>query len=107
MGHAHHQWLQDASEDIQRDYDRLYMKASDPKNTQAVGHENETLWEEFLTNWLPPQYEVATRKYILGTRDTETEPFETDLIVFHPGYPRKLRAKTHIMAAGVAAAFST
>lgn len=107
MGHAHHQWLQDASHDIQRDYDRLYTKASDPKNTQAVGHENEALWEEFLSNWLPPQYEVTTRKYILGTVDTETEPFETDLIVFHPGYPRKLRAKTHIMAAGVAAAFST
>jgi hypothetical protein len=107
MGHAHHQWLEDASEDIQRDYERLYKKAANPKNTQLVGHENEGIWDDFLRNWLPPQYEVATRKYIIGTVDTGTEPFETDLIVFHPGYPRKLRQKTHVLAAGVAAAFST
>ncbi|CAH0292648.1 hypothetical protein SRABI26_04279 [Arthrobacter sp. Bi26] len=107
MGHEHHQWLEDASADIQRDYERLYKKAADSKNTQLVGHENEGIWDEFLRNWLPPQYEVATRKYIVGTADADIQPFETDLIVFHPGYPRKLRQKTRVLAAGVAAAFST
>lgn len=107
MGHVHHQWLEDASDDIQRDYDRILNKARQVGRTQEAGHENEQVWETFLTNWLPPQYEVATRKYIVGTADEQPKPFETDLIVFHPGYPLKLRERTHVMAAGVAAAFST
>lgn len=107
MGHAHHQWLEDASADIERDYKRLYSKAAKSGTTQEVGHENEAVWATFLSNWLPPQYEVTTRKYIVGTLDTADNPFETDLIVFHPGYPRKLREKSQVMAAGVAAAFST
>jgi len=107
MGHAHHEWLKDAGDDIERDYQRLFKKAARRGATQEVGHENEELWATFLCNWLPPQYEVATRKYIVGTTDAGHQPFETDIIVFHPGYPRKLHEKTQIMAAGVAAAFST
>lgn len=107
MGHVHHEWLKDASHDIERDYQRLFHKAARPGATQEVGHQNEELWATFLSNWLPPQYEVTTRKYIVGTVDTKNEPFETDIVVFHPGYPRKLREKSRVMAAGVAAAFST
>lgn len=107
MAFLHHQWIQDAATDIQRDYDRLYAQATERGRAQEVGHGNETIWQNFLTNWLPPQYEVATRKYIVGTKDTDENPFETDLVVFHPGYPRRLRTESHVMAAGVAAAFST
>lgn len=107
MGHMHHEWLLDASEDIQKEYDRLFSKAAEPGRTQEVGHQNESLWADFLTQWLPLQYQVETRKYIIGTRDSENPPFETDLVVFNPGYPSKLRDKSHVMAGGVAAAFST
>lgn len=107
MGHAHQEWLKDASADIDRDYKRLYEKAARSGTTQEVGHQNEAIWQTFLSAWLPPQYEVATRKYIVGTADSDWEPFETDIVVFHPGYPRNLREKTQVMAAGVAAAFST
>ncbi len=107
MARIHHQWLQDASADIKRDYDRLYKKAADPSKTQLVGHLNEAIWTEFLSNWLPPQYEVATRKYIVGTQETASDPFESDLIIFHPGYPLKLRDKQEVLPSGVAAAFST
>lgn len=93
--------------EIQKDYDRLHAKAKTEGRTQEVGHENEAVWAKFLTNWLPPQYEVATRKYIIGTNQGDAAPFETDLVIFHPGYPRKLRDETHVMAAGVAGAFST
>lgn len=28
MGHAHHEWLKDAGDDIERDYQRLFKKAA-------------------------------------------------------------------------------
>lgn len=107
MEHLHHAWLREAGLQIQRDYERLHAKARMEGRAQEVGHENEAVWAQFLTHWLPPQYEVATRKYIIGTNQGDAAPFETDLVIFHPGYPRKLREESHVMAAGVAAAFST
>jgi hypothetical protein len=34
------------------------------------------------------------------------EKFETDLVVFNPGYPERLRSRVEVLAGGVAAAFS-
>jgi hypothetical protein len=107
MGHKHHQWLKDASQDIQKDYDQLFRTAAESGRTQEVGHGNERVWQRFLQNWLPPQYEVDTRKYIIGPRDSAARPFETDLVIFNPGYPKMLRGMNEVMSGGVAAAFST
>ncbi|RAG86235.1 hypothetical protein DN069_07725 [Streptacidiphilus pinicola] len=87
---------------MREDYDRLHLQArTDP---QRSGHGGEGTWEQFLSDWLPPHYEVATRKYIIP--DDGDDVFETDLVVFRPGYPRALRKRVEVLAAGVAAAFS-
>lgn len=106
MAHEHHHWLEAASESIRSDWNRQRELARHAERTQQVGHEHETTWSKFLENWLPPQYEVATRKYIVGTHLNQGRPSETDVVIFRPSYPRQLRRETHIMAAGVAAAFS-
>jgi hypothetical protein len=55
---------------------------------------------------LPPQYELGKRKYLLlETPDGPTVTPETDLVVFYPHYPEKLRTKESVLASGVAAAF--
>ena len=107
MGHAHHSWLKASGQDIQRDYDELFAKAAQSGRTQEVGHGNEAVWQRFLENWLPPQYEVGTRKYIIGPNDPDAQAFETDIVVFNPGYPKMLRQRHEVMSGGVAAAFST
>jgi hypothetical protein len=89
------------------DWERVFSQVSESKaRTQEAGHEMETAWSTFLSNWLPPTYEVRPRKYIIGEVDTPWPPFETDLVVFRPSYPKLLRDKTHVLASGVAAAFS-
>ncbi|WP_353806672.1 DUF6602 domain-containing protein [Mycobacterium sp.] len=81
--------------------------ARDPGEIQRIGHTNESEWVGALRKWLPPQYDIGTRKYILledegGGKVTK----ETDLVIFHPAYPIELRTKASVLAGGVAAAFS-
>ncbi|WP_367667011.1 DUF6602 domain-containing protein [Streptomyces sp. DG2A-72] len=100
---VHHRWLQSVEEDIQREYARLHEAArSDP---QRAGHGGEGTWRRILGDWLPPQYEVATRKYIIP-EVPDGDVFETDLVVFQPSYPQALRQREEVLASGVAAAFS-
>ncbi|MFC9677431.1 DUF6602 domain-containing protein [Streptomyces sp. NPDC056949] len=99
---VHHRWLRAVEQDIQQEYTRLHAEArSDP---QRAGHGGEGTWARILSDWLPPSYEVATRKYIIPEEGNDT--FETDLVVFRPSYPRALRAREEVLASGVAAAFS-
>lgn len=99
----HHRWLQSVEQDIQQEYTRLHEAArSDP---QRAGHGGEGTWKRILGDWLPPQYEVATRKYIIP-EESDGEVFETDLVVFQPSYPQALRVREEVMSSGVAAAFS-
>jgi hypothetical protein len=99
---VHHQWLDDFTRSIREDYERLHAEArSDP---QRAGHGGEETWARLLREWLPPTYEVATRRYIVPEEGDET--FETDIVVFNPGYPRRLRERRDVLAGGVAAAFS-
>lgn len=107
MIHKHHEWLTDVNDSIVRDYEREQKMAQTKGRTQETGHVVESLWDVVLTDWLPPQYEVAKRKYILLENDEGTSlPKETDVVVYHPHYPEKMRKKNYILASGVAAAFS-
>lgn len=107
MIHKHHEWLADVNDSIVQSYEREQEMARTSGRTQETGHVVESLWDGVLTEWLPPQYEVEKRKYILlENEDGTTLPKETDLVVFHPHYPEKLRKKSYILASGVAAAFS-
>lgn len=107
MEHEHHQWLADVNRLIVEAYERDAEMARQPKNIQRVGHRAESHWEEVLKEWLPPQYGTGTRKYILLEKENgPSVTKETDLVVFHPHYPEKLRDKSSVLASGVAAAFS-
>jgi hypothetical protein len=89
-------------QEISEDYARLHRAALlDP---QRAGHGGEGTWVNVLEHWLPPAYEVATRKYIVP--EIGDSEFETDIVILNPSYPTRLRAHEEILAGGVAAAFS-
>lgn len=101
--HAHHQWLAQWQVDVGDDYRRLHEAAL--RDPQYAGHGAEATWRRLLQEWLPPAYEVGTRKYIVPEQG-EDSPFETDLVVFNPSYPERLRQREQVLTGGVAAAFS-
>jgi hypothetical protein len=108
MIHEHHQWLADVNDSIVESYKRDEAMAREPGQIQRTGHRVESRWKGVLRDWLPPQYEVGDkRKYLLlETEDGPTVTKETDLVVFYPHYPEKLRDNESVLASGVAAAFS-
>jgi hypothetical protein len=102
VAHRHHEWFKALSLSIQDDWDRLHAAAL--KDPQKAGHGGEATWAQLLNAWLPDAYAVGTRKYILPEDDTD--PFETDIVIFNPGYPQALRDREEVLAGGIAAAFS-
>ena len=83
MDHEHHQWLADVNKSIVDSYERDQDMARQPKNIQRTGHRVESRWDEVLSDWLPPQYAIGKRKYIL--LETEGGPAttkETNLVIF-------------------------
>lgn len=79
----HHDWLAKVAADISDDHDdRLHAAARDASRVQQSGHGAEATWIRFLTDWLPPQYGVERRRYIVPEEGDET--FETDIVVFRP-----------------------
>jgi hypothetical protein len=102
VAHVHHEWLNEFTQSIAADYERLHDEAR--RDPQRSGHGGEETWARLLREWLPPAYSVGTRKYIVPEEGEES--FETDLVVFNPGYPERLRHRRDVLAGGVAAAFS-
>ncbi|MDX6227027.1 MAG: hypothetical protein QOI76_417 [Frankiales bacterium] len=99
---VHHAWLAKWEREVEEEYNRLHARAlQDP---QHAGHGGEATWIRLFEEWLPPAYEVGSRKYIVPEQGDET--FETDIVVFNPGYPARLREREEVLAGGVAAAFS-
>jgi hypothetical protein len=102
MPQVHHEWLAKWSRELAEEYERLHQVAAD--DPQRSGHGGEASWLRLLEEWLPPAYEVGTRKYIVPEEGDDT--FETDLVIFNPAYPQRLREREEVIAGGVAAAFS-
>lgn len=102
MTQVHHEWLAKWQREVQEEYDRLHAVAK--KEIQLSGHGGEATWIRLLEEWLPPAYEVTGRKYIVP--EVGDDKFETDVVIFNPGYPERLRAREDVLAGGVAAAFS-
>ncbi|WP_308015778.1 DUF6602 domain-containing protein [Microbacterium sp. cx-59] len=101
------QWFDDADAGMSASYAENHAKARQSQRIQQTGHAAEHAWGQLLSSWLPPQYEVAYRRYILPEIDVEHyTPRETDIVILRPGYPQALRQKEEVLAAGVAAAFS-
>ncbi|WP_329407675.1 hypothetical protein OG563_36750 [Nocardia vinacea] len=108
MNHEHHEWLKDVSRQMASDYVKAHAMASNPSNVQHSGHKSESAWVRPLQDWLPPQFQVATRKYLLLEDDSlgPAMSAETDIVIFQPSYPERLRDRDEVLVAGVAAAFS-
>ena len=93
MNQVHFDWLAAVSRDIQDDYERLHEVAL--RDPQRSGHGGESSWVQVLCDWLPPTYEVGTRKYSMPEQgedvrsDAGERAFETDIVVFDPSYPRR------------------
>jgi hypothetical protein len=99
---AQAKWFRKLGREIKEEYDRLHQAAlQDP---QRAGHGGEGTWVSVLKEWLPPAYQVVTRKYIVP--EVGTDMFEMDIVVLHSSYPEPLRTREEILAGGVAAAFS-
>src|ERR1700722_201520 len=99
---VHTEWFRALGREIKEDYDRLHQEARD--DPQYAGHGGESTWVRVLSKWLPPAYEVVTRKYIMP--EVGNDRFETDIVVLRPSYPIPLRSQENILSGGVAAAFS-
>ncbi|HTX97321.1 MAG TPA: DUF6602 domain-containing protein [Mycobacterium sp.] len=107
MDHEHHQWLADVNRSIVESYEREVEMAQQRNNKQRIGHRVESRWHRMLLDWLPPQYDVGKRKYLLlEAEDGPAATKEHDLVVFHPCYPMRLRENDGVLASGVAAVFS-
>lgn len=108
--HPHHKWLKDVAEQMQRDFDDAHGTAARASGVQRSGHHGEAIWGRLLSEWLPPQYEIGYRKYLLLEREAEDGTDvsgETDIVVFHPNYPVALRKRHEVLLSGVVAAFSS
>lgn len=99
----HNRALSDIKSRMERDYRRLQEQARQ-HDPQRAGHGAEVAWASLLENWLPADYSVRVRRYIVP--EVGQDVFETDIVVLHPGYPRPLRDEEEVLAAGVAAAFN-
>lgn len=107
LSQQHILWLQRTARQMSEEYVEAFQATSGTSGrVQETGHTIEAGWKSFLTNWLPPHYEVKTRKYIVGEVDTGENREETDIVILRPNYPKSLREETQILAGGVAAAFS-
>ncbi|MBF6322350.1 DUF6602 domain-containing protein [Nocardia cyriacigeorgica] len=108
MIHEHHDWLVDVAAEMSREYEKARALAARASGVQHAGHKGEAAWANALHAWLPPQYEIGKRKYILLEDDSTgvNKSAETDLVIFQPSYPERLRARDEILVSGVAAAFS-
>jgi hypothetical protein len=106
--HVHHAWLAAIAEDAVREYEMVRDQLQGPGKTQQRGHNYEALFRRVLLGWLPPQYEIGTRKYLVLERSVDglTYSAETDLVIYHPSYPRDLRERSEVLLSGVIAAFS-
>lgn len=96
-------WFDSIQEEIRMDY--TDAQTTHKEDIQRSGHEGESTWADLLAKWLPSNYGVGLRKYIIGS-DDEVKPSETDIVIFEPSYPQHLRYRAKVHAAGVAAAFS-
>lgn len=106
----HHWLLERLNNELAEDYARIRADhAGRRQNAQRTGHIAEATWE-VLADWLPPQYEFGSRRYLVYELevDGKSRSDEVDLVLFHPAYPRHLRrrSKKEVLVSGVSAAFS-
>lgn len=99
--HDLHDFMQQITDEMAAEYDRIQKRATEDPGT--AGDQGEENWAELLRLWLPSHYHVVTKGRLINEHG-ETSP-QVDVLVLRPSYPPKLRDKKLYLAAGVAAAF--
>ena len=99
--HDLHDFMQQLSDEMAAEYDRIQKRATEDPGT--AGDQGEENWTELLRGWLPSTYKVVTKGRIIS-QDGLTSP-QIDILVLKSIYPERLLNKKLYLAAGVAAAF--
>ena len=99
--HDLHDFMQQLSDEMAAEYNRIQKRATEDPGT--AGDQGEENWAELLRGWLPSTYKVVTKGRIIS-QDGRTSP-QVDVLVLKSVYPEKLLNKKLYLAAGVAAAF--
>ena len=99
--HDLYDFMQQLSDEMAAEYDRIQKRATEDPGT--AGDQGEENWAELLRGWLPSTYKVVTKGKIIS-QDGSTSP-QVDVLVLKDIYPEKLINKKLYLAAGVAAAF--
>jgi hypothetical protein len=105
----HHWLLATLARELDEEYQRIQTELqAGRENIQLSGHLAEKVWGKLLAEWLPPQYEFGFRRHLILERevDGKSRTGEVDLVLFHPAYPKRLRAEQEVLVSGVVAAFS-
>lgn len=87
--------------ELKSEYSRIQRRVKEDAGN--AGDEAENNWAELLDDWLPSEVQIVTRGRILSD-DGRPGP-QVDVLVLHPGYPRKLLNKKMYFAGGVLGAF--
>lgn len=94
-------FMQQISQEMSSEYDRIQKRATEDPGT--AGDQGEENWAALLRDWLPRDYEVVTKGRIIS-HEGKTSP-QIDVLVLKSAYPKKMLNKKLYLAAGVAAAF--
>jgi hypothetical protein len=94
-------FIRGATEEMAREYRRIYAHAS--KDPGTAGDQGEENWKKLLQDWLPPYYRIVTKGKILSATG-ELSP-QIDVLVLDPSYPQALGNNKYYLDAGVVAAF--
>ena len=99
--HDLHHFMQQLSNEMAAEYNRIQMRATEDPGT--AGDQGEENWAKLLRGWLPRTYEVVTKGRIINHAG-EASP-QVDILVLKSFYPKQLHANKHYLSAGVAAVF--
>lgn len=103
MKHELFDFMQESSQKIQAEYDRITKRSREDPGT--AGDEGEENWRVLIQRWLPQSYHVLTKGRILFQNGGASP--QVDVMVLSPEYPRGLieEGKKLYVAGGVLAAF--
>ncbi len=99
--HELEDFLEQDQAEIAAEYERIFRRSTEDPGT--AGDQGEENWAELLRQWLPPNYQVVTKRRILFPDGTATP--QIDVLVLRGTYPPRLLTKKLYLSSGVVAAF--
>ncbi|WP_198148432.1 DUF6602 domain-containing protein, partial [Elstera litoralis] len=82
--HDLHVFMDQITEEMMSEYNRIYAKAAADPGT--AGDEGEENWATLFRDWLPPAYQVRTKGRLINP-DGSMSP-QVDVVILKPSYPQ-------------------